>query len=705
MMDVIESAEPVVQSTSAVDSATSGPDASMFIDDPLGDDDRSSSLSEIDDVSENELFDNEPLHAQESALAEADSEAETERLEDSPRHPRNLRNINLSSTNRFESSPSKLAQSTTYDEADDDEHEMDETPSKARQLSNENGVMGDEEEDEDDENEEEDETGIAAGDDPEKLPTPPDVAGKKRKRLLSADVEADLGDNEPLRKRRGSLKSEIGDELPIETPLSHEGTEDASKHEISRKGTPLEDAQDLDVPAVATRGKKGKRGKRRGRKAKDADEDMENGDSIVEGTEDQLQEDEETGEAGDDADDAEATAKSEEEMARKVAAIDALGILEKEFSTLRDKIYDEKIARVDQELEQLTSSEPTHPELLRQLECVRRHRDTKIKYERTLFQYRLQSLLSRSLADRAQTHSTFFQRVRDTRERHSTAVSKHFYAIQHDRFKTEELGAHHYIPFPTRRSQQISQQAAYNQEVSVMAGVAKYVGFPAAPSLSAARIAEIDEDLEKMGISIEHRPVMPQGTGSIRGTISAGLPRYNTAEESFQEVSTWGNPQIAQTNRQSFMSNMASFTTPASQKRVVDIHAPNGSASTIADNASAANSSTANTPYGVEQENRPFGAAPFNSIDHDNSGRKTGFRSQSSSPLDVRKSYPNQKQSVENTRHDATRNSGFSPPTRFGLFGSSKQETSPPLSSKPLGGIHSSAGLVTGSGSSRMIAR
>ena len=34
-----------------------------------------------------------------------------------------------------------------------------------------------------------------------------------------------------------------------------------------------------------------------------------------------------------------------------------------------------------------------------------------------------------------------------------------------------------------------------------MAGVAKYVGFPAAPSLAAARPSEIDEDLEKMGVS------------------------------------------------------------------------------------------------------------------------------------------------------------------------------------------------------------
>lgn len=149
----------------------------------------------------------------------------------------------------------------------------------------------------------------------------------------------------------------------------------------------------------------------------------------------------------------------------------------------------------------ISGPNPTHPEYLRQLECVQQHRDAKIHYEHTLYRYRMKSLMNKSLAERAQTHSTFFQRVRDAREKHSSAISKQFYAIQHDRFKTEEISPHHTIPFPTRRSQQIAHQAAYNQEVSVMAGVAKYVGFPAAPSLASARPAEIEEDMEKMGVS------------------------------------------------------------------------------------------------------------------------------------------------------------------------------------------------------------
>ena len=149
----------------------------------------------------------------------------------------------------------------------------------------------------------------------------------------------------------------------------------------------------------------------------------------------------------------------------------------------------------------LTRPSPTHREYLRQLECVQRHRDAMIHYEQTLYRYRMQALMNKSLAERSQIHSTFFQRIRDTREKHSSAISKLFYAIQHDRFKAEEISPHHIIPFPTRRSQQIAHQTAYNQEVSVMAGVAKYVGFPAAPTLAPARPSEIEEDMEKMGVS------------------------------------------------------------------------------------------------------------------------------------------------------------------------------------------------------------
>lgn len=124
-----------------------------------------------------------------------------------------------------------------------------------------------------------------------------------------------------------------------------------------------------------------------------------------------------------------------------------------------------------------------------------------MKYESLLFSYRLESLNKRSHAERSQVNSTYFQRTRDVREKHLSHISALHYRIQQDRFQNVEASPDYTIPFPMRRSQQISQQSAYNKEVSILSGVAKYVGFPAAPGMQPARPHECDEDFEKMGVS------------------------------------------------------------------------------------------------------------------------------------------------------------------------------------------------------------
>ncbi|KAJ5884014.1 uncharacterized protein N7473_010900 [Penicillium subrubescens] len=646
-----------------------------FLDDPLMDDGRSSSLSEIDDVSDDEPSDFEDSPKPEKQL-ENDSEAETERIEDSPHNIRK-RDIVLSAggTGSAGPSPSKLHQSTTLDDVDDDEHLVEDSPSKPRRPSNNNAI--------DDENADLDDLEL------------PDSVGKKRKRVEAGDeTGTELGEDEPLKKRRSSIKSDLSDPNDDDTPLSPEPMMDEEQVPMMDDELPVDDIAESELPALPSKGKRGKKA-------------------------------EEPTEPVDEVDDAEATARVEEESAKKMSAMESLATLEKEFATLRDKIYDERITKLNRELEMLTGPNPTHPEYLRQIECVQRYRDAKIKYEHTLYKYRLKALLNKSLAERSQSHSTFFQRVRDVRERHSSAISKQFYAIQHDRFKTDELSPHHIVPFPTRRSQQIAHQTAYNHEVSIMAGVAKYVGFPAAPTLLGARPSELEDDLEKMGISIETRVSVPRHSHSSamppRGTMSAMSSSIfrTAAEEAFLEQTPWANPQhpIHQQQPQHQYSQhhrppASSFATPAAQKRVVDINAPNGSASTIPENMSAANSSANNTPYGTEQDPRHPGQGPFRNPDYDTEHR-SGFRSQSSSPLDVRKAQPHPSHLLERRSPgpDASRNSLFSPPpARAGLFqpSTSKPSASPSLHSKQVDTIHyhpHHPEISTEPGSSHMPAR
>lgn len=175
------------------------------------------------------------------------------------------------------------------------------------------------------------------------------------------------------------------------------------------------------------------------------------------------------------------------------------------------------------------------------------------------------------------------------------------------------------------------------------------------------------------------------------------------AEEAFLEQTPWANPQhpVHQQQMPQRPSNRTfepprapPFTTPAAQKRVVDIHAPNGSASTIAETSSANN-----TPYGAEQDPQSHGHHPFGNPDYD-ADRLSGYRSLSSSPLDVRKTHLHPFDG--RASHDASRNMAYSPPSaRLGLFHSTatKQESSPPLHSKLVNSLHHSAGFSGGSGS------
>ncbi|KAL4927888.1 uncharacterized protein BDV17DRAFT_282337 [Aspergillus undulatus] len=667
-------------------------DQDLLLHDSLLDDERSSSLSEIDDVLDNMPSDYESPKPEKIA-PENDSEAETERIDDSPNNYRTRTNIVVSATG-YGPSPSKLVHSTTYDDVDEDEdHPADESPSKPRSK---NGRA------------------VDSIEEPHELEDSnlTESAGKKRKRSVSGDdLVSELDEDDfPPHKRRGSVKSDLSDPPP-DLALTPEPIEEETP-KINDENAVADDLPESNLPSAPAKGKRAKKGKRKGRKPRDADDNVEDG-AVERGTEvDDTPLDDDTGDRPEDADEGDAAAKVEEES-KRTSAMNSLAILEREFATLRDKIYDERISKINRELDMLKGPNPTHPELLRQLDCIKGYRDAKINYEHTLFQYRLKSLLNKSQAERAQAHSTYFQRARDIREKHSSAISKQFYSIQHDRFKTDDESPQHYVPFPTRRSQQIAHQTAYNQEVSVLSGVAKYVGFPAAPTLSSARPTELDEDLGKMGISIETRaPASRQQPTMPRAPISSMSSNiyHTSAEEAFLEQTPWANPQhpIHQNQQLSHRSQnrildnsrAPAFATPVGQMRMVDVSAPNGSASTIAETSSANN-----TPYGAEQDVTATAAKPYPDYDAE---RLPRWRSLSSSPTDVRKPHPATYASLDHRpSQNSPRNPGYSPPGRLGLFGPSgpKRDSSPSIHSKPVNSLHQSAGMLGNTGQNSMAAR
>ena len=149
----------------------------------------------------------------------------------------------------------------------------------------------------------------------------------------------------------------------------------------------------------------------------------------------------------------------------------------------------------------LDQPNPTHVDFLSLKKVIDKHRDHKIEYEQYLLRYKLIALQRKSIAEKAQIHTQYMQTVRDIRERTLEHLQKESYQLQRDRRKVEVDVSDYSYHFPTKRSQQIANQTAYNTEVSILSGVAKHIGFPSAPEILGAKPSEVEDDFIAMGVS------------------------------------------------------------------------------------------------------------------------------------------------------------------------------------------------------------
>jgi hypothetical protein len=448
-------------------------------DEPLTDDDeRSSSLSELEDDMEDAEGedDEEEIEPPSQIDNDNDSEAETERLQVTPE---NL----LKKKPPFEISPSKLSQRQDVDMRPEIES-LTESPVSSPMSSHDDS---------------ESDASLSDGpDEPEDEPRqeiqPPLTSPNKRKRESSA---SDVDEAPRSQKRRtgspesdddkSDAESEVDDTDTVPAPQIPDIEVPDADEDVAEA---LEDERKEVDKTDTSEDSKGQKRRQSRRKGKDAQQPEAEEDAEVQDQSDVQ-----------DENDTEMAQKSEEEQAQRAAAMDTLMTMEKHFAALRDRLYDERIAAINNELQLLQQSKPAHPELLRQLEVVHKHRDEKFEIEQKLLVYKVGALKNKAVAERSQLHSQYFQTVRDIRERHLERISEHFYRIQRDRFKADSSIPSYTIPFPEKKSQQILHQTAINTEVSVLSGVAKYVGFPAAPKIE-PRQKDIEEDIyQRLGVS------------------------------------------------------------------------------------------------------------------------------------------------------------------------------------------------------------
>lgn len=547
----------------------------------MGDaDGRSSSLSDIEDGG---VIADSPSAQAGPALDAGDTEAETERLEESPHKDRKHQKIvltgSLEDRGDGESKFKQLAMPT---------EEPGQDGNIALQTSDISSLE----------------------DSSENSSTSYSRKRKRPARIMSAQRSREQSEMipDPLASPSGSTKR-----AALDTVVADENMEDADGATLSE----LDDEQNLQGEISVDSGQEQSNDERKMKKVKSIDEQSPERPGLEIGivvepaeTVGDVDSNGEDGEMEEVVDGAEVDmgVRNEESLAKKKTAMDTLGAIETCFASLKEKLYDERIARCDAELAMLETTVPAHPDLLTALEVIDRHRDEKIRYEDTLIKFKLQALQRKSIAEKAQAHSQYMLDVQNTREAHLEKLNKEFYQIQRERRSTETMGPSYMYHFPTKRSEQIRRQTAYNKEVSILSGVAKHVGFPAAPDLKQLKPHEIDEDLKAMGISLQ--PPQPQPTISRPSlTASSSLSRQKSADERFLEQNPWANPQHPvhghlQRQRSALSRPESPLVTPAPPNRVIDLTGVQGSVSTIAETQSGPNLSMAPTPLTAEQGTR-----------------------------------------------------------------------------------------------------
>ncbi|CAJ2512862.1 Uu.00g009810.m01.CDS01 [Anthostomella pinea] len=543
---------------------------------PLSDDDGSSPLSDVEDKDDDpdDIHGRSPIanhHDDEPSspdnLSDAnDTEAETERLYDTPRNPTRHKDVPLDQSaagSVYERTPSKLRQANStvaggnYDDSgrlSDEDVSMASSP-PAQPLEA-----------------------------PEKLQSPTldilaeaanqEAENRKRKR---PPVELGAAEPEqPLRKRTESApppSQEVPDNdiamADEDDPSSNTNSGEHSADE-GVNATAGDDEVDKPPPGAPSDRETGPRKPTRSssRKLKGPEDKAERGVSPEAGVDGTAPE-EDGAHTGDDEHmevdvdgEAEAAHKNEEErmadlsgyhiaatanslgiVERKRAAFEQLSSIEKRFATFRDRLYEERLEQLNQEEAMLRSDNPTHPEYLAMMKCIDARRDEKLRVADRELELRLEMLERLGVAKRAQIHSQYFQAVRESRETVLAELGQHWYDIQHERRKHADNVPEYGIRFPQTHNEHVRNALAYNKEVSILSGIAKYEGMPAAPDMPGASLSEVEDDFDAMNRGRQQAPrhSVPRPSYTDYRGVPFGEP-LGPAAEQFLEQTPWANP-------------------------------------------------------------------------------------------------------------------------------------------------------------------
>lgn len=125
--------------------------------------------------------------------------------------------------------------------------------------------------------------------------------------------------------------------------------------------------------------------------------------------------------------------------------------------------------------------------------CIDERLNQKLQEFNTEYELRIKAHENRAVAQRAQILSQYFQAAREKREKTLETLNKEWYDIQTARRSAHSLPDYGLL-FPKDPMSRVRNAVAYNTEVSTLAGIAKYEGFPSGPELKGASVSEVEDD-------------------------------------------------------------------------------------------------------------------------------------------------------------------------------------------------------------------
>ncbi|KAK6532962.1 hypothetical protein TWF281_007129 [Arthrobotrys megalospora] len=200
-----------------------------------------------------------------------------------------------------------------------------------------------------------------------------------------------------------------------------------------------------------------------------------------------------------DDEEADEMSRTKRQAAEDLAAIEIL------FAQLRDKIVEERVAEIDKEIAMLYDG--SHPELVLMSQSIEAHKKEKIEKANILLGFQKQTAEVERIANRAAIWAQYNQEIRETREKCFSEANTQWWAIHRERRAADTSLSDYVYRIPKSPSTQINHRSRYNAEVSLLSGIAKHVGFPAAPTITGASADEVRADLEAMGLVPTQIPI------------------------------------------------------------------------------------------------------------------------------------------------------------------------------------------------------